>query len=127
MHLPPLHDLNEIFADIAKHAMELGFDKVASHLTGRALRVVTMCSGTESPILALEMIRDSELAWWSTMLIISLCSDISIDLKSLFGVDFNFAHLFSAEIEPFKQAYIERNFHPPHIFRDVNDLKYPVA
>lgn len=59
-HLPPLHDLSEIFADIAKRAMRLGFDQVVSHLGGRALRVVTMCSGTESPILALEMIRDSE-------------------------------------------------------------------
>jgi hypothetical protein len=31
-------------------------------------------------------------------------------------------HLFSAEIEPFKQSYIQRNFSPDIIFRDVNEL-----
>jgi site-specific DNA-cytosine methylase len=39
----------------------------------------------------------------------------------------NFKHLFSAEIVPFKQAYIERNFHPPLLFRDVAELKDRVA
>ena len=31
-------------------------------------------------------------------------------------------HIFSCEIEPFKQAYIERNFHPPLLFRDIREL-----
>ena len=31
-------------------------------------------------------------------------------------------HVFSCEIEPFKQAYIERNFHPPLLFRDIREL-----
>lgn len=35
--------------------------------------------------------------------------------------------MFSAEIVPFKQAYIERNFHPPFIFRDLAELKDRVA
>jgi site-specific DNA-cytosine methylase len=30
--------------------------------------------------------------------------------------------MFSAEIEGFKQAFIERNFHPPILFRDVRDF-----
>lgn len=30
--------------------------------------------------------------------------------------------MFSAEIVPFKQAYIERNFHPSIIFRDIREL-----
>jgi site-specific DNA-cytosine methylase len=31
-------------------------------------------------------------------------------------------HMFSAEIEVFKQAFIERNFHPPVLFWDVQDF-----
>ena len=31
-------------------------------------------------------------------------------------------HVFSCEIEPFKQAYIERNFAPPILFRDIREL-----
>jgi len=31
-------------------------------------------------------------------------------------------HVFSCEIEPFKQAYIERNFSPPILFRDIREL-----
>ncbi len=30
--------------------------------------------------------------------------------------------MFSAEIVPFKQAYIERNFSPPVIFRDIREF-----
>lgn len=49
------------------------------------------------------------------------------DLKEKFGKTFNFKHLFSAEIVPFKQAYIERNFYPRYLFRDVSELKNRVA
>jgi hypothetical protein len=31
-------------------------------------------------------------------------------------------HHFSAEIDSTKQAYIERNFHPPFLFTDVRQL-----
>lgn len=102
LNLPPLHDINDIFADIVSRAMPLGLDKAAAALANRRLRVATMCSGTESPLLAIEMIRDN--------------------LKSTLGSTFDIEHLFSAEIEPFKQAYIERNFNPPIIFRDITEL-----
>lgn len=55
--LPPMHKLEDIFQDMAAKALELGFDIVLRHLRGRALRVATMCSGTESPLLGLEMIQ----------------------------------------------------------------------
>jgi hypothetical protein len=42
--------------------------------------------------------------------------------QRLTGNIFDIEHLFSAEIVPLKQAYIERNFHPPAIFRDVREL-----
>jgi hypothetical protein len=35
-------------------------------------------------------------------------------------------HLFSAKIVLFKQAYIERNFNPPVIFRDIIELTFVV-
>ena len=43
-------------------------------------------------------------------------------LKKNFGVDLQIDHKFSAEIVPFKQAYIERNFHPKILFRDIREL-----
>lgn len=62
----------------------------------------TICSGTESPLLALDMIAKA--------------------IKAQHGLTLSFDHVFSCEIEPFKQAYIERNFAPPILFRDVTEL-----
>jgi hypothetical protein len=55
--LPPMHELEEIFKDLSKKALSLGFAAVIDCLAGRPLRVATVCSGTESPLLALEMIQ----------------------------------------------------------------------
>ena len=60
------------------------------------------CRGTESPLLALNMIAKA--------------------IKVQHGLTLSFDHVFSCEIEPFKQAYIERNFSPPVLFRDVTEL-----
>jgi hypothetical protein len=55
--LPPIHDLKQIFEQITLHAVqEDGFHDFLKSLDGRELRVATVCSGTESPILALEMV-----------------------------------------------------------------------
>ena len=43
-------------------------------------------------------------------------------IKQQHGKTLAFDHVFSCEIEPFKQAYIERNFAPPVLFRDVTEL-----
>ncbi|KAL2834190.1 hypothetical protein BDW59DRAFT_178723 [Aspergillus cavernicola] len=107
LSLPPLYKLTDIYKSLTNRAVELNLDAVLSHLGSRQLRVVTVCSGTESPLLALEMVREN--------------------LQKYFNRDLNFKHLFSAEIVPFKQAYIERNFHPRFIFRDVAELKNRVA
>lgn len=56
-NLPPLHTLREIFADMASKAMEIGLEQVLIRLGSRPLRVATMCSGTEAPLLALELIQ----------------------------------------------------------------------
>lgn len=55
--LPPLHTLTEIFADMASNALKMGFEHVLIRLGSRPLRVATMCSGTEAPLLALELIQ----------------------------------------------------------------------
>ncbi|KAL4867427.1 hypothetical protein BDV12DRAFT_198253 [Aspergillus spectabilis] len=107
LSLPPLYKLSDIYKSLTNRAMELDLDDVLSHLGDRQLRVVTVCSGTESPLLALEMVKEN--------------------LQKHHNRTLNFKHLFSAEIVPFKQAYIERNFHPPLLFRDVAELKDRVA
>lgn len=99
-NLPPVHDIPTMFADLVGHVPQI--KDVAEHIKGRKLRVATMCSGTESPLLALDLI----------------CRAIS----EQYGVSLDVEHVFSCEIEPFKQAYIERNFHPPLLFRDVCEL-----
>lgn len=60
-HLPPLWKLSDIFQSLTNKAIEINLDDVLSHLGDRRLRVVTVCSGTESPLLALEMVRESKL------------------------------------------------------------------
>lgn len=98
--LPPIHEIPKIFDDMVSHIPQI--KDVAQHIAPRKLRVATMCSGTESPLLALELIQKSIL--------------------DQHGVALDIEHVFSCEIEPFKQAYIERNFHPPILFRDVCEL-----
>ncbi|KAJ7043711.1 hypothetical protein C8F04DRAFT_1218730 [Mycena alexandri] len=98
--LPPIHEIPAIFADLVGRIPKI--KDVAQRVEGRKLRVATMCSGTESPLLALELIQKAIL--------------------DQHGLNFQVEHVFSCEIEPFKQAYIERNFHPPLLFRDVCEL-----
>ena len=97
---PPMSDLSDIFADIVRRTP--GIVELAKTLEKRPLRVATMCSGTESPLLALNL--------------------ISRAIKDQHGVSIQIHHVFSCEIEPYKQAYIERNFAPPILFRDVCEL-----
>ncbi|KAJ5823911.1 C-5 cytosine methyltransferase [Penicillium robsamsonii] len=98
--LPPLHTLTEIFADMASNALKMGLEHVFTRLGSRPLRVATMCSGTEAPLLALELIQTG----------LAEAQQLRI------------SHAFSCEIVPFKQSYIERNFRPPILFRDITEL-----
>jgi hypothetical protein len=81
-------------------------------LHNRPIRVATMCSGTESPVLALDMLQQA----------IRECVRDDADLNFEPASVFPLQHVFSCEIEPYKQAYIERNFHPPLLFRDIREL-----
>lgn len=58
-NLPPIHNITRIFEDLTTNGIEnLGLRDAVARLKNRPLRVATMCSGTESPLLALQMIRD---------------------------------------------------------------------
>ncbi|KAI9724728.1 MAG: hypothetical protein M1812_000003 [Candelaria pacifica] len=101
---PPIHDIEEIFDDMVQNAkkhtsIDSAIKHMADHRKSQKLRVATMCSGTESPILALDLIASAK-------------HNQTLEME----------HVFSAEIVPFKQAYIERNFSPPIIFRDIRDF-----
>lgn len=87
-------------------------------LSDRPLRLATMCSGTESPILALDMIQSALKRLFEN----DPALKHMLDEKKVASV-LPMEHVFSCEIEPFKQAYIERNFHPPVLFRDIRELK----
>lgn len=104
-NLPPLHHIPTMFSDLVSRIPQI--KGVAERVRGRKLRIATMCSGTESPLLALELICQS--------------------IQEQYGIPLEFEHVFSCEIEPFKQAYIERNFRPPLLFRDVCELGDPEA
>jgi hypothetical protein len=111
LKLPPLTTMPAIFKDIVVRNPKLKdvADLFKNHRDqsgeARKLRVGTMCSGTESPLLALQLISEA----------------MEAD-EGMGGRTLNVEHIFSCEIEPFKQAYIERNFRPPILFRDVTEL-----
>nr|XP_019014690.1 DNA repair protein Rad8 [Kwoniella pini CBS 10737]OCF53471.1 DNA repair protein Rad8 [Kwoniella pini CBS 10737] len=98
--LPPMNDIEIMFDHLVSRMPDIV--QLVKRLNGRKLRVATMCSGTESPLLALNMIAKA--------------------IKAQHDLTLSFDHVFSCEIEPFKQAYIERNFSPPILFRDVTEL-----
>lgn len=97
--LPPISDVREMFADMVQR---LGPKAVTERAVD--LNVATLCSGTEAPIFALRMIREAMEA---------MSPDATLEFK----------HLFSCEIEPFKQGFIRRNLpEETLIFRDVVEL-----
>lgn len=60
-HLPPVSDLNEMFSDLIDNPALAGIQDLVDRLDGRKLRIATMCSGTESPLLvSLELSRVRE-------------------------------------------------------------------
>jgi site-specific DNA-cytosine methylase len=99
-NLPTLVKPQDMFDDLVSRFPEIA--EFAAEVK-RPLRVATMCSGTEAPLLALEMVSQA----------LQTQHD---------GLSLEVEHIFSCEIEPWKQAYIERNFGPPILFRDIREL-----
>ncbi|QIW94895.1 hypothetical protein AMS68_000413 [Peltaster fructicola] len=103
--LPSISDVKDMFGDMVQRGLALGLAQALGHLS-QPLRVATCCSGTESPLLALTMISDA--------------------IQQSAAPSLNVEHLFSSEIVPYKQAYIERNFRPAIIFRDIREMSSAV-
>ncbi len=59
-HLPPMNNIHDIFADLTNNALGRGLGDFLEALGSGRLKVATLCSGTESPLLALQMVQDSE-------------------------------------------------------------------
>ncbi|KAK4164457.1 hypothetical protein QBC43DRAFT_369820 [Cladorrhinum sp. PSN259] len=96
--LAPVSDVLEMFQDTVTRVEP---PKVS--LTYR-LKVATICSGTDAPIFALNLLNEAI---------------VTVKNEQLFTFD----HLFSCEIEPFKQGFIRRNLpHSTVIFRDVVEM-----
>jgi site-specific DNA-cytosine methylase len=72
------------------------------------IKLQTACSGTDAPSIALSLIQES--------------LDHLYREKSDQKHGFSFSHEMSCEIEPFKQAYIGRNFPGVPLFPDITKL-----
>jgi hypothetical protein len=60
LSLPPLSSIQECMSDMTAKAVELGLCEALEGLGDRPIRVATMCSGTESPLLALDEISKGQ-------------------------------------------------------------------
>lgn len=83
-------------------------DGVESELS-YPIRLQTACSGTDAPSIALGLIKES---------LSRLYSKGNDNKKHAF----DYEHKMSCEIEPFKQAYIARNFPGVPLFPDITKL-----
>lgn len=100
--LPPT-TIPSVFRHILQNTLPHGLSSLASH-GGRHFSVITLCSGTDAPILAIRALQEA-------------C--ISLGIERAISTE----HICSVEIEAVKQAFIRRNVKPRgHIFRDVVDF-----
>ena len=74
------------------------------------IRLQTACSGTDAPSIALGLIKES---------LDKLCESKKAGDS---GHSLSYSHEMSCEIEPFKQAYIGRNFPGVTLFPDITKL-----
>ena len=58
--IKPLNRIDDIFNDLTENALKNGLPNALKALRSQKLKISTLFSGTESPLLALEMIRESE-------------------------------------------------------------------
>ncbi|KAH7407894.1 hypothetical protein BKA64DRAFT_640808 [Cadophora sp. MPI-SDFR-AT-0126] len=100
-NLPPLTSTTEIFSHLGQALIDNGIEKLAKMMKGRDINVGTFCSGTEAPVLAYKMLTD----YFSTQ-----------------GITLNFHQPISAEIDPVKSAFIERNYSPKISARDITEI-----
>ncbi|OLN86492.1 hypothetical protein CCHL11_08467 [Colletotrichum chlorophyti] len=98
----------DAFSILLRQALDLGLEEVFKAGSVN-IRIATMCSGTDGPILALREFQEAAAGLGHPNRL-------------------NFEHVFSCEIEPFKQLWIQRNTPPSgSLFRNVVDLGKPGA
>ncbi|KAJ5988617.1 C-5 cytosine methyltransferase [Penicillium waksmanii] len=125
---PPLYRLEDIFVDLTQNALSNDLGKALRILKDRPLRVATVCSGTESPLLAMNMVKKGEYQVTLQNIMHIVLTTLAAALEKLqTGLDLEFEHVFSCEIVAYRQAYIERTCRPPLLFRDIKELKEPKA
>ena len=112
--LAPLTEIPDMFLDMVKNRPE--FKDTINQIGGRQLRVATMCLSVFFYPLQLEFPRKLTRYHSGTKLPLLALGLIATSVKQLWGKHFRVRHVFSCEIEPFKQAYIEQNFQPPILF-----------
>jgi len=99
---PPMSKMEDIFTDLARKAVTHGLNDALKAFPGKKLRVATMCSGTDAPIIGLRAVQAS--------------------LATLGNPGLQVEHCYSAEIDPLKQNLIAVNTDVEHIFRDVTEM-----
>jgi hypothetical protein len=103
-NLPVITEPQRMFDDMIQNKLTDNGSKASvlmpllKTLKNRALRVATMCSGTESPVLALDMLQKSLREFCPAHLSDELKKE-AIDVDRILEIE----HVFSCEIEPFKQ------------------------
>lgn len=116
--LPPLNTTEDFSIELMEKLILEGFHKVTDRLNGRPLRVGTACSGTEAPILFLNILSEGNISRKSVFFTIDFPN---LGLKKR-GLNLEIEHVFSIEIEPWKQTYIRRNFPGVVILRDITEI-----
>ncbi|CAI6335508.1 unnamed protein product [Periconia digitata] len=100
--LPPVNNVEDCVLDMCSKALGKGLEEALERFAGRQINVATMMSGTESPVIFMQLLSNS--------------------LQTLGKEPVHINHVFSAEIDAMKQAFIERNFRPSILFRDAREF-----
>ncbi|RYO73980.1 hypothetical protein DL766_008388 [Monosporascus sp. MC13-8B] len=99
---PPIVNVEEAFRDIVENVANQPLNDLVA-AGGFKIRVATMCSGTDSPIFALELIKSAYAGINPTQTLLEI------------------KHAFSVEYIPWKAAFIRRNT-DTIVFGDVRDF-----
>ncbi|RYP38730.1 hypothetical protein DL767_002470 [Monosporascus sp. MG133] len=99
---PPIASVEEAFRDLVENVANKPLNDLAA-AGGFKIRVATMCSGTDSPVFALELIKSAYAGINPTQRFLEI------------------QHAFSVEYIPWKAAFIRRNTDTV-VFGDVRDF-----
>ncbi|KAH7356500.1 hypothetical protein BKA65DRAFT_547896 [Rhexocercosporidium sp. MPI-PUGE-AT-0058] len=99
--LPPIYSSEQMISHLGQALINIGMRDLTNMMKGGALKVGTFCSGTEAPVLVMRLLKE---------------------FFSFQNIEFNFDQIISAEIEPNKSAFIERNFSPGMSARDITEI-----